>query len=161
MESHRLSSAIEALSVLGDQVQSIDLVMQTGERSWAIEFEDEAVVLVELAEQDPLLLTFTALLGTPAERHRLAICETLMSWNTLAVDDGGATFGMGGSGGQIVLMQPWRPAAIEAVALAEELKRFDKLARRWRAYVGGEADPEAEAEAAAAAQRFSVSRALA
>ena len=67
----------QLMQELGPNTPDIDAVVQTEEPSWAIQFSDETVVIIESAE-DPGRMVLSAELGSASDRLQLPIYETLL-----------------------------------------------------------------------------------
>ena len=76
------------LQELGPNTPDIDAVVQTEDPSWAIQFSDETIVIIEPAE-DPPRMVLSSELGSANESLQLPIYETLLCYNLLWRETGG------------------------------------------------------------------------
>lgn len=133
-----LSSIQAMLQDLGPNVPEIDAIIQSEDASWAIQFADESVVLLEWAD-DPARLMFSAGLGRPSDSRRLEVYQQLLRHN-LNRGEAGARAALGGPEGEAMLMREASVAQLLPADLSRQLQDFASLARAWCAYVGSEGD---------------------
>lgn len=129
--AEQIQSLIEAV---GPRVEAIQAVGQTGETEWAVLFDAETTVLLDLVpEQRKLVLSID--LGRPAAEGRLAIYETLLAYNMLWRETGGVKMGLGGASGRLVQMFELGTAGLDLELLARVLEGFVAKAVVWREQV--------------------------
>src|SRR4051794_19481209 len=135
---------------LGPDCPAILEVDQDGEGSWAVTFDDEAVVVLGFDPVQQKLLLSTEL-GAPEDGQRLRVYETVLSYNLLQAETGGVMMGLGGAHGQVVQMCGISAGVLDHATLTRALEAFAGLARSWRRFVA--APPEGE-DAAGPPQGF-------
>ena len=133
-----LSSIQAMLQELGPSMPDIDAILQSEESSWAIQFADETVVLLDWAD-DPPRLMFSAGLGQPADSRRLEVYQHLLQHN-LDRGEAGVRAALGGPEGEAMLMREACAGSLGMGDLGRHLQEFGMQARAWGAYVGGESD---------------------
>ncbi len=119
---------------LGPQTDSIDAVIQHETDSWAVQFDDESIVLLEYAK-DPDRLVFSTELGSPPPERRLEACQLLLSYNLLWQESGGLKTALGGPDGGALLLLDWMDAEPKLTDLQGRLEHFCRLAAAWRSYI--------------------------
>jgi hypothetical protein len=62
---------------IGPNMPDIEAVIQSEEKNWAIQFEDQSIVMLEWADQ-PDRVVLSAMLGAPSEKMQLSVYETLL-----------------------------------------------------------------------------------
>ena len=87
---------------VGPRDDGIDQVLQTGEETWAVRFEDVDVE-VEFNPQTQRAM-FSADIGVPPEERRLPICEAVLVYSMLWRETGGLRMAMNETGGPITQM---------------------------------------------------------
>jgi hypothetical protein len=124
---------------IGPATPEIDAVMQSEERSWAIQFDDETVVQVEWADE-PSRLVLSSALGQVNPEMRLPVYETLLSYNLLWQDTGGVKAALAGPGGEVSLLyELFADTLLSLGDLRTVLLNFMQLTQLWTAYVKSDA----------------------
>jgi hypothetical protein len=123
---------------IGPGTPEIDAVMQIEEGSWVIQFEDEAVVQIEWADE-PSRLVLSSTLGQVDPEMRLPVYETLLSYNLLWQDTGGVKAALAGPDGEVSLLFELFADALPLADLRTVLLNFTHLTRLWGAYVKSDA----------------------
>lgn len=120
------------MRALGPQTESIDWVGFDGEQgTWAICFDDQAMVLLEwFAEQESFLLC--AGLGLPPADGELAAYKAVLAYNALWRENGGAHIGMLGADGELALMLALPARSLTQAQLQQVVLGLAALAERWR-----------------------------
>ncbi len=131
----------QLLQELGPATPDIDAVVQTEEPSWAIQFSDETIIIIEPAE-DPDRMVLSAELGSASDRFQLPIYETLLCYNLLWRDTGGVKIGLAGPKGELIMSTEICLDGLLLGALQEGITAFAKLAKSWISYV---TSPDAQA----------------
>ena len=72
----------DLISQIGPVFPDIDAVIQTEDPSWAIQFVDELVVMIEQLEH-PDRMVFSSEIGTVADDQELPVYEALLCYNLL------------------------------------------------------------------------------
>jgi hypothetical protein len=132
------------MNELGPAMQDIDAVVRTEEPSWAIQFSDETIVIIEPAD-DPSRIVISAELGAAAEAQQRSVYETLLCYNLMWRDSGGVKIGLAGPQGALIISIDVCVEGLTLAGLQQELQRFLNITRSWAQYVGqadaGEAPP--------------------
>ena len=124
---------------IGPSMPDIEAVIQSENTNWAIQFEDQSIVMLEWAEQ-PDRVVLTTLLGTPSEAMQLSVYETLLCYNLLWKDTGGVKMALSGPGGELVLLYELFSANLNLNELQTVLSNFVSIAQVWSVYVTGESE---------------------
>jgi hypothetical protein len=123
---------------------AIDAIVQTEDPSWAIQFGDESIILLEPAEE-PARIVISTELGSAAEAQQRAIYETMLCYNLMWRDSGGIKIGLAGPQGALIISTDVCIEGLTLQQLQQEIEGFLKIARSWTQYVGkaesGEAPP--------------------
>jgi len=124
---------------IGPSMPDIEAVIQSENTNWAIQFEDQSIVMLEWAEQ-PDRVVLTTLLGTPSEAMQLSVYETLLCYNLLWKDTGGVKMALSGPGGELVLLYELHAPNLNLNELQVVLTNFLSIAQVWSVYVTGESE---------------------
>lgn len=124
---------------IGPAMPEIEAVIQSEEKNWAIQFEDQSIVMLEWAES-PERIVLTAILGTPSETMQLSVYETLLCYNLLWKDTGGVKMALSGPGGELVLLYELFAANLNRNELQTVLINFVSIAQVWSVFVTGEGE---------------------
>lgn len=129
---------------LGPAMPEIDAIVQTEDPSWAIQFSDEAIIILEPAD-DPSRIVISTELGAAAEAQQRTIYETMLCYNLMWRDSGGVKIGLAGPSGTLIISTDVCIEGLTLQGLQQETEAFLKIARTWMQYVGradaGEAPP--------------------
>ena len=102
-----MASHLERMQIMmeeiGPSMPEIEAVIQSEEKNWAIQFDDQSIVTLEWAEK-PERVVLTSMLGVPSESMQLSVYETLLCYNLLWKDTGGVKMALSGTGGELVLL---------------------------------------------------------
>ncbi len=129
---------------IGPSMSEIEAVIQSEEKNWAIQFDDQSIIMLEWADS-PDRVVLTAMLGTPTESMQLSVYETLLCYNLLWKDTGGVKMALSGPGGELVLLYELFAGSITLNELQIVLTNFVSIAQVWSVYVTGESDQSAPA----------------
>jgi hypothetical protein len=129
---------------IGPIMSEIEAVIQSEEKNWAIQFDDQSIVMLEWIE-NPDRVVLTAMLGTPTESMQLSVYETLLCYNLLWKDTGGVKMALSGPGGELVLLYELFSSNLALNELQTVLTNFVSIAQVWSVYVTGESDQAAPA----------------
>jgi hypothetical protein len=129
---------------IGPIMSEIEAVIQSEEKNWAIQFDDQSIVMLEWIE-NPDRLVLTAMLGTPTDSMQLSVYETLLCYNLLWKDTGGVKMALSGPGGELVLLYELFSSNLALNELQTVLTNFVSIAQVWSVYVTGESDQAAPA----------------
>ncbi len=122
---------------IGPAMPEIEAVIQSEEKNWAIQFEDQSIVMLEWAE-NPDRVVLTAMLGIPSESMQLSVYETLLCYNLLWKDTGGVKMALSGPGGELVLLYELFASNLNRSELQTVLINFVSISHVWGVYVTGE-----------------------
>ena len=122
---------------LGPATADIDAVIQTEEPSWAIQYSDETIVIIEPADE-PGRMILSSELGSPNETLQLPIYETLLCYNLLWRESGGVKIGLAGPKGALILSCELCLEGLTLMDLQEGMNNFTTIVRTWTKYVTGE-----------------------
>jgi hypothetical protein len=129
---------------IGPAMPEIDAIVQTEDPSWAIQFSDETIIILEAAD-DPSRIVISTELGAAAEAQQRAVYETMLCYNLMWRDSGGVKIGLAGPQGALIISTDVCIEGLTLQALQQEIQGFLKIARAWTQYVGkadaGEAPP--------------------
>jgi len=139
---HYHLSAIQMLmQELGPHTPIVDAVVQHGEKTWAVQFDDESIVLVEW-DGEPERLIFSTDLGDAAEERRIEVYQLLLSYNLLWRESGGLKTALGGPDGGAMLLYEWRSEQATLMEMQTALDNFNRIAAMWRNYIANGAGME-------------------
>lgn len=119
---------------LGPSMPEIDAVVQTEEPSWAVQFSDETIIIIEAAD-DPSRMVISAELGTAAEAQQRTVYETLLCYNLMWRDSGGVKIGLAGPQGALIISTEFCVQGLTLADLQQELNAFLTIVRSWTDYV--------------------------
>jgi hypothetical protein len=122
---------------LGPVSPDIDAVVQTEEPSWAIQYSDETIVIIE-ASDEPSRIILSSELGSPNDSLQLPVYETLLCYNLLWRETGGVKIGLGGPKGALILSCELCLDNLSLMDLQEGLNNFTSIVRTWIKYVTGD-----------------------
>ena len=128
---------------IGPSIPEIEAVIQSEEKNWAIQFDDQSIVILEWTE-NPDRLVLTAMLGKPSESMQLSVYETLLCYNLLWKDTGGVKMALSGPDGEIILLYEFFIGNATLQEFQTVLMNFTSIAQVWSVYVTGEGDQPAE-----------------
>ncbi len=124
----------QLIQEVGPSMPEIDAVVQTEEPSWAIQFSDETIVIIEAAD-DPSRMVMSAELGPASEARQRAVYETLLCYNLMWRDSGGVKVGLAGPQGSLIISTDLCLDGMSLMDFQEGLNRFLKITRSWAQYV--------------------------
>ncbi len=130
----------QLMQELGPVTPDIDAVVQTEEPSWAIQFSDESIIVIEAADEPPRLV-MSSELGTAPETAERQLYEALLSYNLLWRENGGVKIGLAGPKGSLIITWELCLDGLTLLDLQSALVRFQKTAFSWQRYVA-KADSE-------------------
>lgn len=119
---------------LGPSMAEIDAVVQTEEPSWAIQFSDETIIIIEPAD-DPSRMVISAELGAADEARQRTVYETLLCYNLMWRDSGGVKIGLAGPQGALIISADVCVRELTLADLQRQLNSFLKIVRSWSDYV--------------------------
>ena len=138
-----MASNLERMQIMmeeiGPSIPEIEAVIQSEDKNWAIQFEDQSIVMLEWAEQ-PDRVVLTTLLVTPSESMQLSVYETLLCYNLLWKDTGGVKMALSGPGGELVLLYEMFASSLNLADMQVVLTNFLSIAQVWGTYVTGESE---------------------
>ncbi len=124
----------QLIQELGPHMQDIDAIVQTEEPSWAIQFSDETIIIIEAAEE-PARMVFSAELGNASENNQRAIYEALLCYNLMWRDTGGVKVGLAGPQGALIISTELCLEGLMLNDLQISLTNFLKITRSWQGFV--------------------------
>jgi hypothetical protein len=129
---------------IGPAMPEVDAIVQTEDPSWAIQFSDETIIILEPAD-DPSRVVISTELGAAAEAQQRTVYETMLCYNLMWRDSGGVKIGLAGPQGALIISTDVCIESLTLQELTQEIQRFLTIARSWMQYVGkadaGEAPP--------------------
>lgn len=131
----------QLIQELGPSMPEIDAVVQTEEPSWAIQFSDETIVILEAADEPPRIV-MSAELGAASDARQKAVYETLLCYNLMWRDSGGVKVGLAGPQGSLIISTEVCLDGMSLMDLQDALNRFLKITRSWAQYVAQEEGAE-------------------
>lgn len=141
-----MSTSLERMQIMmeeiGPSMSEIEAVIQSEEKNWAIQFEDQSIVMLEWADQ-PDRVVLSAMLGAPSEKMQLSVYETLLCYNLLWRDTGGVKMALAGPGGELILLYELHASELNLNELQTVLSNFSRIAQIWSVYVMGESEQPA------------------
>lgn len=127
---------------IGPIMPEIEAVIQSEEKNWAIQFDDQSIVMLEWTEK-PDRIVLSSMLGMPAEKMQLSIYETLLCYNLLWKDTGGVKMALAGPGGELILLYELHASELSVNELQVVISNFSSIAQVWSVYVMGEGEQPA------------------
>lgn len=124
----------DLISQIGPVFPDIDAVIQTEDPSWAIQFVDELVVMIEQLEH-PDRMVFSSEIGTVADDQELPVYEALLCYNLLWKDTGGVKIGLAGPKGILIVTTELLLDGLTLMSFQEALTNFTNIARSLGKYV--------------------------
>ncbi len=124
----------QLIQELGPSMPEIDAVVQTEEPSWAIQFSDETILIIEPAD-DPSRMVVSAELGAASAARQRAIYETLLCYNLMWRESGGVKVGLAGPQGMLIISTDVCIEGMSLMDFQEALNQFLKITRAWAQYV--------------------------
>ena len=124
----------QLLQELGPNTPEIDAVVQTEDLSWAVQFSDETIIIVEPVE-DPGRMMLSAELGSASDTLQLPIYETLLCYNLLWRETGGVKIGLAGPKGSLIISTEILIHGLLLGDFQQALMDFSNIARSWTKYV--------------------------
>jgi len=119
---------------IGPVFPDIDAVIQTEDPSWAIQFVDELVVMIEQLEH-PDRMVISSEIGTVADDQELPIYEALLCYNLLWKDTGGVKIGLAGPKGILIVTSELLLDGLTLMTFQEALTNFTNIAKSLGKYV--------------------------
>ncbi len=119
---------------IGPSMQEIDAVVQTEDPSWAIQFSDETITILEPAD-DPSRIVISAELGMITEAQQRSVYETMLCYNMLWRDSGGVKIGLAGPQGALIISRDVCLDNLTLAALQQEIGSFLKITRSWTQFI--------------------------
>lgn len=127
---------------IGPSMPEIEAVIQSEEKNWAIQFDDQSIVMLEWAEK-PDRIVLSSMLGAPVEDMQLSVYETLLCYNLLWKDTGGVKMALAGPGGELILLYELHASELMLNDMQTILSNFVSIAQVWSVYVMGESEQPA------------------
>jgi len=132
VDLEQIQQFLEQLGPASDDVASI---AQTGDRSWAVAYDESTVVALEFVP-DRNVLVLTIDLGKPADDRRADVYGALLSFNALWRETGGVKTAM--ADGELFQIYDLVADGLTLGDLRNVLGNFVEKARVFRRFVAGE-----------------------
>ena len=133
-----MATTIEQIQKLveevGPSMPEIDAVVQTEEPSWAIQFSDDTVIILEPAD-DPSRVVMSADLGGVADAQQRIVYETLLCYNLMWRSSGGVKVGLAGPEGTLIISADVCLDNLTLSDFQQEIGKFLKITRSCVQYV--------------------------
>lgn len=123
-----LTNRLVDVAPFSDKITAID---QADDGAWALEFTDKTVVLMEWATA-PDRIVLSAALGVPPCERAEELFGIALSFSTLWRDSCGARLGLGGEGGELLLIRDLHGDTSGGWDLLPVLEHFAYVAGWWR-----------------------------
>ena len=120
---------------IGPAMPEVDAIVQTEDPSWAIQFSDETIIILEPAD-DPSRVVISTELGAAVEAQQRRVYETMLCYNLMWRDSGGVKIGLAGPQGALIISTDVCIESLTLQELKQEIQRFLTIARSWAQYVG-------------------------
>jgi hypothetical protein len=117
------------LQELGPSTEDIAAIVQVDEAEWAVAYDEETIVSVDVDEDGTVLLQIE--IGQPSEDRRLEVYAGLLSYNMLLRETGGVTMALAGEDGPLVQLLTLPLAGLSVADLRTVLANFADKARVW------------------------------
>lgn len=145
-----ITHVLDALAAATDDIEEISFSKE--DDSWAVRMRDQSEILVEW-DDEPSRVLLSSLLGTAAQGRESSMYLDALAFNAQSRHTQGVTVGLGGAGGELMLMRLVFADGLLVQELQAALLDFHALSRAWVRYVSGDADrppvPHADDEAGA------------
>ena len=122
---------------IGPAMAEIEAVIQSEDKNWAIQFEDQSIIMLEWAER-PDRIVLSSMLGIPTESMQLSVYEALLCYNLLWKDTGGVKMALAGPGGDLMLLYELYVDQLLLNDLQIVISNFSSISQVWSMYVTGE-----------------------
>jgi hypothetical protein len=122
---------------IGPAMAEIEAVIQSEEKNWAIQFEDQSIIMLEWTER-PDRIVLSSMLGIPSETMQLSVYEALLCYNLLWKDTGGVKMALAGPGGDLMLLYELYVDQLMLNDLQIVISNFSSISQVWSVYVTGE-----------------------
>ena len=130
--------ALALLQELGPLSEAVDVVHQNAPGDWSLLLFETRRIDVALDENHGRLMLSTSL-GEPGWQQRDEVASTLLSYNLLWRETGGAYFAQEGTGGAILLLMQVPVAGLRAAALDLLLQGMASAADAWTDFLAAPA----------------------
>jgi hypothetical protein len=122
---------------IGPAMAEIEAVIQSEDKKWAIQFEDQSIIMLEWTER-PDRIVLSSMLGIPSETMQLSVYEALLCYNLLWKDTGGVKMALAGPGGDLMLLYELYVDQLMLNDLQIVISNFSSISQVWSVYVTGE-----------------------
>jgi hypothetical protein len=126
----------------------ITAIAQADDGAWALQFSDNTVVVMEWASS-PNRIVLSAALGAPPSERAEELFGVALSFSALWRDSYGARLGLGGEGGELLLIRDVHSDTAGGWDLLPVLEHFAYLAGWWRNVISQPVYRQAASEPAA------------
>jgi len=128
---------LQALGPATDLVRDVSFNDEDG--SWAIVMDDESEVLVEW-DDAPSRLLLSSLLGNAPQGREQLLYTSALAYSGAGLSHGGVTVGLGGAGGELMLMLQLSADALLLQDLQKGLLHLHASTLEWTRFVAGDTD---------------------
>ena len=128
---------LQALGPATDLVRDVSFNDEDG--SWAIVMDDESEVLVEW-DDAPSRLLLSSLLGNAPQGREPLLYTSALAYSGAGMAHGGVTVGLGGAGGELMVMLQLSADALLLQDLQKALLQFHATTLEWARFVTGDTD---------------------
>ena len=132
-----VTQVLQSLGAATDLVREVTFNDEDG--SWAVVMDDDAEVLVEW-DDAPSRLLLSSLLGNAPQGREQLLYTTALAYTGDGMAQGGVTVGLGGAGGELMVMLQLSADALLLQDLQVALLRFHGITREWARFVAGDTD---------------------
>jgi len=122
---------------IGPAMAEIEAVIQSDDKKWAIQFEDQSIIMLEWTKR-PDRIVLSSMLGIPSETMQLSVYEALLCYNLLWKDTGGVKMALAGPGGDLMLLYELYVDQLMLNDLQIVISNFSSISQVWSVYVTGE-----------------------
>lgn len=132
-----VTHVVQSLGPTTDQVREVSFNDEDG--SWAVVMDDESEVLVEW-DDAPSRLLLSSLLGAAPHGREPLLYTSALAYSGAGMSHGGVTVGLGGAGGELMLMLQLSADALLLQDLQKALLHFHATTLEWTRFVAGDTD---------------------
>jgi hypothetical protein len=132
-EQARIDDVLFEIAPLADRLLAIS---PTEDGGWALGFEDDTIVFLELA-CEPVRIVLSSLVGKPPAEREAEVHATALSYASLWRESDGARIARGGDEGELQLVQEV-PVSATPFEMLPALEHFSRAATFWREFVSRE-----------------------
>ena len=136
----------QLMSQIGPLMDHIEAIEQEGEDRWAIGFDGDRILYIDL-DESARKLTFSIDVGEPREEARERIYETLLVYNHLWEQTNGLQMSLDAPGGNVVMAYDHFQLDLDVSALASLIDDLLERAQGWRQVISEQAGAQVASDA--------------